>query len=105
MAIGYSDFFIITREQLLPIAILCGVFSAMNMFVEIAIPTAIVLTTKREDVVFLADTEYKAEIYWENHRTEFEERYHTNVGYLYKNWDTEILFIHPVKLSKWSLWD
>ncbi len=103
MAMAYSDFFIIAREQLFPIARLCGVFSAMNMFVEIAIPTAVVLTTQREDVVLFSDTDYDMKIYWENDREEFEEKNHKSIQYLYKNWNPKMLFIHPVKLSAWSL--
>ncbi len=103
MGWGYCDFFVITREQLFSISRLCGVFSAMNMFVEIAIPTAIILTTRRRDVVLLPETGYKWELYWGDKRKEFEDKYHKDVGYLYENWNPKTLFVHPVKLSAWSL--
>lgn len=104
MAWGYSDIFVIKKEQLFSIARLCGVFSAMNMFVEIALPTAIVLTTKREDVVFCQELDYKEQIYWGADNVEaFEEYNCRSLKYLYENWDSKILYIHPVKLSKWSL--
>lgn len=104
MAGGYSDVFVIKREHLFTISRLCGVFSAMNMFVEIALPTAIVLTTKREDVVLCHELNYKEQVYWESDNVKgFEDHNHRSIDYLYGNWDPKILYIHPVKLSKWSL--
>lgn len=47
MAYGYSDIFMISKEKLLEIARICGVFAAMNLFAEIAIPTSIILTVKK----------------------------------------------------------
>ena len=67
-----SDIFCIDKESLLEFSRLCGVFSAMNMFVEIATPTAAVLTFKREEVTFISKE--SALILWGNDRIVFESK-------------------------------
>lgn len=103
LAWGYSDIFMIKKEKLYNISRLCGVFSAMNMFAEIALPTAIVLSVERQEVVVMADTEYEYELAWEEERVVLDGKYSNSVKCLYEEWEKEKLFIHPVKLSKWTV--
>lgn len=42
---GYSDIVVVNRDHLQRISERCGVFAATNLFVELAIPTAMLLTT------------------------------------------------------------
>ena len=100
MAGGYSDIFCLDKESLFEFSKLCGIFSAMNMFVEIAIPTAAVLTFTREQVTFLSK-EF-ALILWGNDRIVFENKYENDFNRLYNEWDEKIFYIHPVKLSRWK---
>ena len=97
----YSDIFCVDKDSLFEFSRLCGIFSAMNLFVEIAIPTAAVLTYKRSDVEFLPEsTVWRL---WDNDRNNFERKYNGDFGRLYREWDEKIFCIHPVKLSGWKV--
>ncbi|MBQ2611657.1 hypothetical protein IJF81_04615 [bacterium] len=101
MAGGYSDIFCIDKESLFAFSKLCGIFSAMNMFVEIAIPTAAVLTFKRAEVAFFPKDSRL--VFWGNDRVAFENKYDKDFSRLYNEWDKKICFVHPVKLSQWKM--
>ena len=101
---SYADFFCIHKDELYKVANICGVFSAMNLFVEIALPTAIAMTMDRKDVLLLSDTDLTMKLYWgaediENFAKENKYDYNT----LINNWDPKTICIHPVKLSKWEV--
>ena len=112
MARGYSDIFCIDKANLFEFSRLCGIFSGMNMFCEIAIPTAVVLLYKRNDVKLLKNSpkfSYKKTlsiesglILWGNERIAFENRYNKDFSKLLKEWDERIICIHPIKLSGWK---
>ena len=101
MAWGYSDIFCIKKEYLFEFSRLCGVFSAMNMFVEIAIPTAAVLTFKRENVSFFPSK--CISILWGEERVKLENKYNRDFNQLYSDWNKDLYFIHPIKLSGWNI--
>ena len=103
MAGGYPDIFILSRDVLFPIARTCGVFAAMNLFVEIAFPTSIVLNVTRDKVVTLDMTRYKTGAYWGDNIRLFEEEYSLSLKKLIDEWDDTKLFVHPVKMSKWNV--
>ena len=87
------------KEKFYQLARICGIFAAMNLFVEIAIPTAIMLTFDRTRVIT------RQEIGKFNARTradDFGEKYNNSLSKLFQNWDDNLLFIHPIKLSRWS---
>ena len=112
MARGYSDIFCIAKGSLFEFSRLCGIFSAMNMFVEIAIPTAAVLTYKKGDVKLLKNEAHpryikvlsleSGLILWGNDRDVFESKYDRDFSKLVKVWGEELLCIHPIKLSGWK---
>ena len=97
---GGADIFCIIKDSLFEFSRLCGIFSAMNMFVEIAIPTATVLTYKRNDVVFFKSSSEL--IMWGNDRIAFENKYDKDFSRLYNEWDGKLFYVHPVKLSGWK---
>lgn len=101
MAGGYSDIFCVDKDSLFEFSRLCGIFSAMNLFVEIAIPTAAVLTYKRNDVEFLPGS--STLLLWGNDRNNFERKYDGDFGRLYREWDEKIFCVHPIKLSGWKV--
>lgn len=101
MAMSYSDIFCVDKASLFEFSRLCGIFSAMNMFVEIAIPTAAVLTFKSSDVAFFPGGTVQA-IWGTNNRKAFAEKYDTDFSRLYSEWNEKIFAIHPVKLSGWK---
>ena len=101
MAWGMSDIFCIDKGSLFEFSRLCGIFSAMNLFVEIAIPTAVVLMFQREEVSFFPDEGYY--FLWGEDRTRLEEFYNRDFSRLCEGWDSSKFFIHPVKLSGWKV--
>lgn len=104
MAWGYADIFMIKAERLYSIARLCGIFSAMNMFAEISFPTAVVLSISRDEVVVLEETDYSRRCGWtDEERMLIEEEYQKDMKVLYKKWNSKVLYIHPVKLSRWKM--
>ena len=99
---GYcADIFCVDKGSLFEFSRLCGIFSAMNMFVEIAIPTAVVLTYKKDEVQFFPADSRK--MLWGKDRTDFENKYDKDFNRLYNEWEEKILFVHPVKLSRWKV--
>ena len=95
---GVADIFCVSKESLFEISRLCGIFSAMKLFVEIALPTAVVLTFKRNEVEFI---KYGLWL-WRDNRTAFENFYDKDFNRLYKEWNEKLFCIHPVKLSRWK---
>ena len=112
MARGYSDIFCVSKDSLFEFSRLCGIFSAMNMFVEIAIPTAVVLLYKRDDVKLLKNASVynyieflsieSALILWGKDKVAFENKYDRDFSKLLQDWGEDLLCIHPVKLSRWK---
>ena len=102
MAYGYSDIFCIKKESLFEFSRLCGIFSAMNLFVEISIPTATVLTFNRNEVKFFGDDNNI--LLWS---VEDRNNFAKNFNYEFKNlcsaWNENLIFVHPIKLSNWRI--
>ena len=96
-----GDIFCLDKGSLLEFSRLCGIFSAMNLFVEIAIPTAVVLNYNRDDVIFFPKG--SALIMWGNDRNVFADKYGRDVARLLNEWDDKLIYVHPVKLSRWKI--
>ena len=102
---GYSDMFILPKNKLEKFSEYCELFRQMRLWVEVAIPTALVLTI--DDLVFEKNTNWQGTTYWENENIEeMNERYKQvdfNFEELMKSYKFNELYIHPVKLSKWKI--
>lgn len=99
---GYSDIFIIPSEKLEEAAHMMGVFAAMNLFVEIAVPTALMLTCDK--LIEEKDTGRKSMLLWGNDaRDAMVEKNNGNYGKLINDWDDSWLCMHPIKLSQWKI--
>lgn len=99
---GYSDIVIISHNDLESFSRMCGIFAAQDLFVEIAIPTAMMLNCK--EVRFLRDINKKAKVMWtEEEKTDIELQYEKLYSKLECQWPKETSYIHPVKLSRWSV--
>lgn len=98
---GYSDIVIIPGNRMKQIGHMLGVFAAMGLFVEMAIPTATMLMCK--NVVQEKDLCVKPLVLWSNEeRIEVEKKNNNDYAQLMKEWDKDCLYIHPIKLSNWS---
>lgn len=97
---GYSDFFVIPKSSIGSFIHYCGIFAGMNLFVEAAIPTAILLSS--EKIQSQSKTFKGVEIWKENEIVELMDKNNLSVSNLFKN-NPDILYFHPIKLSKWNL--
>jgi hypothetical protein len=102
---GFSDFFIVNNESLREFSRYCGIFTSMRMFAEIAIPTALALSSPR--LVDLQTTTFQVKAYWSNFRkTDLEKlrtETHGNVNELFLGNRQNILWFHPIKFSSWEI--
>lgn len=96
---GYSDIFMVTDDIMDRFCQYCGVFAATNLFVESAIPTALVLSSNK--IKFDKDIKLHYGALWNNELLLFEKKYVFSLEKLIKEFPSDKLFIHPVKLSKW----
>lgn len=99
---GYSDVFIIPGKDIDKVVHMLGVFAAMDLFVEEAIPTALHLNCK--ELIEEKDLRAKSKTLWGNAaREEVENQYDRSYQKLVDEWEENCLFIHPIKLSRWKM--
>ncbi len=100
---GYSDIFIVPGEKIDQISHMLGVFAAMGLFVEMAIPTTLQLLCEE-----VTETKNLSPLYGNSRwaladRNAIESQYDYSYKKLIDGWDKNCLYIHPVKLSKWDV--
>jgi hypothetical protein len=99
LAMAYSDFLVVPASAAKVFSHYCGVFAAMNVFVEIAIPTALALACQH--IVFEKETRYHGVEYWDATELErFLESGHHELSALEAKMGSDWLYVHPVKLSR-----
>ncbi len=98
---GYSDIFIISSQDLDIFALYCGIFSSTHLFVELAIPTSLVISTDK--IVTEEKLPHKGKLIWKQSQFNELEQYKYSLNALLKHFPSECLYIHPIKLSKWNL--
>ena len=97
---SYSDILVVSGPHMKQFARYCGIFAASDLFVEIAIPTALVLTThhiKQE-----RDLALQGMALWTPDELKILEPYGNDLQNLLTNFPKNFLYLHPVKLSKWK---
>ena len=98
LLLSFSDLVICPKNGIKDFCRLCGAFAAVNLHVEMAIPTALAITYKK--IVTEEDLKKHGKNGLQNHKnTEIKNM--NNIASLVKD---NILFIHPVKLSKCRIW-
>ena len=98
---SYSDMLIVTRESVYDFCRYCGIMAAAGLFVEIAIPTSLLLSSKA--IAQEKDTRLKGKALWTTEETEtIEKKYNKSLSTLLTGFPPDQLFYHPVKLSKWQ---
>lgn len=106
MVASYSDVLIVSSESIKKFCHYCGVFASNKLFVECAIPTALLLAS--DAVVTENDLDKRGQVWWgytKKEAGEYEEemqRYEYNLKDLLRHFPKEKLYIHPIKLSKWQ---
>jgi hypothetical protein len=98
---SYSDILIIPHEYKEKFILYSGIFAALHLFVEIAIPTALAYAVP--EVVTEKDLEKKGRTYWgEKDFKNLEIEYNSSFKQLIENFPEKCLYVHPVKLSSWK---
>lgn len=101
LAGGYSDIIVVSKKYIHSFCHLCGVFAASDLFVELAIPTALVLVTD-DKIITEKDLNYKGLLLWTEKEMEVLAPFANDIQSLDKNFPPGRLYIHPIKLSKWK---
>lgn len=104
---SYSDIVIVSKSSIKNFCHYCGVFATNKLFVEFAIPTALLLAS--EKVITEKEIGKRGIIYWLYTQPELEKYnqdmkpYNQNLSELIAHFPADKLYIHPIKLSKWKV--
>jgi hypothetical protein len=98
---GYSDFIVVPKENLKVFCYYCGIFAAMNLWVDAAVATSLILSCDK-----IANEEqhnYKGIELWNNEDVYNQTRLAGGkVNNLKNIFSENTLYIHPVKLSSFN---
>ncbi len=97
---AYSDLVVVSKKSIWKFAHYCGVFAAADLFVEIAIPTALVLSA--ETISQEKNLEFQGKYLWSRQELKELDQFNNNLSDLLKNFPSGYLYLHPVKLSGWN---
>ncbi len=97
---AYSDIICIHKDCLPKFSHYCGIFDATELFVELAIPSALALSTDK--IITEEKMDLKGRPLWTKKDLEELNKYHYDLDELNENFPAEILYYHPVKLSTWK---
>jgi hypothetical protein len=97
---GYSDIFAVSRQCIQPFAHLCGLFAVGRLFVELAIPTALVLAADR--IVTEQSLPYQGRALWTAEDRAILDCYGGSLRRLLDEFPAQHLYLHPIKLSQWD---
>lgn len=97
---SYSDIFVVSSESIKLFCHYCGVFAATELFVELAIPTSLVLSAN--EIVTENDLKLQGKALWTKEEHQELEKYERSLKNLLAKFPTNYLYLHPIKLSKWN---
>ena len=98
---SYSDVLIVTNESIRDFCRYCGIMAAVGLFVELAIPTALLLASNK--IVQEKDIHLRGKALWTPAEVgEVESRFDRSLSRLLKEFPRDQLYYHPIKLSKWN---
>jgi hypothetical protein len=96
---SYSDVFVMPADRYGAFRHLCGIFTSMNLFVEIAVPTAMMLCAPQ--VTLERDTKWRGvEALGNRDREDLFARYDFNLQAVMDSMDERTTYLHPIKLSQ-----
>lgn len=100
---GYSDWMIITKKDFPSIARAFGVTAAMGLFVEVAVPTVMLLYSSHP-LKSIKSLGFESGAIWDgNELAQIESNFQFELGKLIENYPPKKLYLHPIKLSKWRI--
>jgi hypothetical protein len=96
---GYSDFIVVPRSAWKRFAYLCGVFAAMNLWVDAAVATALALACGK--IYTECDHNLHGVELWGNDQAKPEQEYKCDFDAFLTDFPNNRLYLHPIKLSRW----
>lgn len=110
LAASYSDTLLVAGDSMEKFAHYCGVFGATSLFVEVAIPTALILASEKI-IKTEKDISRTGRSYWKSADNVFCDNpfyLWDNLEHEYKNlndildrFPDDAIYLHPIKISKW----
>jgi len=97
---GYSDIFVLSSDMIKDFCHYCGITATTKLFVEIAIPTIMVLTAK--EIVTEKELALQGMSLWTEKDYEVLEPFDNDLNKLMCNFPQNFMYLHPIKLSKWK---
>ena len=98
---GYSDFIIIPESSLKMFCHYCGIFAAMNLWVDAAVATAMILST--DQIRTERDHAYKGTEIWNEKELNIKLADSENkLEHILNVFEEDEFYIHPIKLSKFT---
>jgi hypothetical protein len=97
---SYADIFVVSGTEIKTFCHFCGIFSATRLFVEVALPTALVLAAK--EITQEKDIELRGKPLWTKEEYAELEPYNGSLKNLMNDFPKGYLYLHPIKLSKWN---
>jgi hypothetical protein len=101
MVTGYSDFIVVPAGAMDAFLHYCGVLAAINLFVEFAIPTALLFACPSVRT-FKDIADLKAGDFWGSEKDRIAQQHNYTLDELLRNFPPDLLYCHPVKLSQWK---
>ena len=98
---GYSDLIVIPKDNLKLFCHYCGIFAAMNLWVDAAIATSMVLSC--EKITQEHENELRGKEFWNPiDASKAISKAEGKIEKLSNIFSDEVSYIHPIKLSKFS---
>ena len=98
---AYADIFIVPAAIIHRFRHYCGLFAAGNLWVEHAIPTALVLSTSNI-IVTHNQSRYRGKALRTAEEKKQLDRFRGSLTALLQDFPANHLFLHPVKLTTWT---
>ena len=98
---SYSDIAVVSAKSIRSFCHYCGVFAATRLFVEVALPTALVLSAFK--ITTEKDIELRGKALWTAEEHHELDKYEGSLVQLLEEFPSDYLYLHPIKLSKWEL--
>jgi len=98
---SYSDIFVVSSKSIKQFCHYCGIFAVTKLFVEIGLPTALVLSS--DEIVTEKDLKLQGRALWVKEDFEILNKYNNQLDKILVDFPKEYLYLHPIKLSKWKI--
>ena len=102
-AASYSDIFIVDKNTIAKFSQYCGILAAMRLFVEVAIPTALILSGKKIVTGNSLSKHIQKHAKYDAEIQSFINKCNFDLSLLLQNFPENQMYIHPVKLSEWDI--